>query len=250
MHVDVTPLLQSDGGGTSPSQSYAGPPRLEEGRPLSELENEEFRYRSEFEDPPLSQSDESSRSYDETVAAEIRDRFDWFSALIRENESQPWGTAYRDFVDVAQLLRAVRDMGMKPMRNKISPGIFPASTGMVTLSVWTFIDILRPIHAPGTWRNKVTAYFRVQSLYKFARSAQDPRLTFENQGHLDVLETIILWVENENIMLGNIWRTQYGSKKFREQLGEMCKLCGGGSLLSFCLLADADYIFQSTPESR
>jgi hypothetical protein len=230
-HASGISLPLSDGEGPWLSQSHTEPSQLEERLPLSELEDEEVS--------PFLSGDESPRSrqsVNEVVTEEIRARYSWFCSIIQENESKSWGTAYRDFVDVAFLLRAVSDMEMRPMRNRqISSGVFQASMGPVNLDVWTFINILDLTHKSGTWRNKVTAYFRVQKLYKFVQSTQGLNLPFETQEHLDVLRSIVLWVDNEDFMLGDMWETQHGSKNFRQQLVDMLSMVSGGGL--FCSLS-------------
>jgi len=176
---------------------------------------------SDDEEPALSHSDEGQ------IAGEIQREYSWLSTLLTENQIKGWGTAYRDFIDVKLLLMAVRGLGMEEMaNNRVTKGVFRSSTGEFALSMWEFIDILQLTHSSGTWRNKVTAYFRIKQLYMFAQY-NGGDIHFQNREHRMAWETVKYWMVHQEELLGLRWETtRYGSKELRllvqYMVGEVC----------------------------
>ena len=188
-----------------------------------------------YDEPPLSPSDETQ------VAEEIRREYSWLRVLLAQNEAKVWGTAYRDFVEVKLLLFAVRGMGIEEVgNNRLAKGVFQSSMGGFTLSVWDFIDVLQLTHSSGTWRNKVTAYFRIKQLYMFAQYNHGG-IWFQSREHCLAWDAVRCWMDNQNDVLGSLWETtRYGSKELRPLLQHMVAEVSHGAVISSQVIYDAD----------
>jgi hypothetical protein len=153
---------------------------------------------------------------------ELREQFQWLSDMLNENKKKGWGTGYRDFVDVLLLLRAVGGLGMvAELGNKrVHDGVFHASTGGYSISLSMFIRLMGLEYSPGTWRNKLTSYFRLRTLHSFSEHANGIR--FRSQEHQAVWDIVRQWMENDNTFLPATWVTiQYGNSKLQGILREM-----------------------------
>lgn len=152
---------------------------------------------------------------------EIRQQFQWLADMLDGNRKRGWGTAYRDFADVLLLLRAVSGLGMVEQRNgRVSDGAFSASTGCFTLSLATFIDLMHLEHTSTTWRNKLTAYFRLKSLYLYSEHTGGVR--FQSPAHSYTWTIVSRWIENRDKLLPEDWTTtRFGSTELRPLLRSM-----------------------------
>jgi hypothetical protein len=228
--VSIQPSIQ-DGTSISPAT-----PQVDPDLPSPEHASPVVSNTPHGEGLPLSQSDEELLSQETQVEEEIRGEYRWLCALLAENEERAWGTAYRDFIGVRLLLSAAQGMGMEELsNNRIGNGAFRASTGEFTLSIWDFIDILGLKHSSNTWRNKVTAYFRVKQLFMFARY-RGAAMPFQNPEHTQAWNVIRVWMEHQDaIIQDNEWVTRrYGSKELRGLLQGMVEEACHGKYISLC----------------
>jgi hypothetical protein len=152
---------------------------------------------------------------------EVQQQFQWLAKMLDENRKRGWGSGYRDFVDVLLLLRAVSGLGMvEQQNNRISDGVFVASTGSFTLNLTTFIDLMHLEHTSATWRNKLTMYFRLKSLYLYSEHTGGVR--FEAQAHRTAWGIVSHWMENHDKFLPVNWvTTRFGSTELRPLLRDM-----------------------------
>jgi hypothetical protein len=153
---------------------------------------------------------------------EIRQQFHWFTDMLNQNERQAWGTAYRDFINVELLLHAVQGLGMVEQGNgRVGHGIFHASTGDFQLDLPTFLDVMHLEHSAATWGNKLSAYFRIKTLYSFFQ--YNGGIVFQDAAHTQAWNTVRVWMDNKGKMLeGGQWVTsRYGNTKLRQLLREM-----------------------------
>ena len=224
----TTPLFHV--GSPSPSPELTSSTDLQ-----TTLANYEDPLPPSYEEPPLSPSDETQ------VAEEIRREYSWLRVLLAENEAKVWGTAYRDFVGVKLLLFAVRGMGIEERgSNRLTKGVFKSRMGEFALSVWDFIDVLQLTHSSSTWRNKVTAYFRIKQLYMFAQY-NGGEIGFRTPEHRLAWDAVQRWMDNQNDLLGSVWETtRYGSKELRPLLQHMVAEVCHGAVISSQVIYDAD----------
>jgi hypothetical protein len=152
---------------------------------------------------------------------EIRQQFRWLPELLEANQRRGWGTGYRDFADVLLLLRAVSGLGMMEQgNNRVSDGVFHASTGDFTISLATFIDTMHLGHTPATWRNKLTTYFRLRSLYSYFEHAGEIR--FQDPTHRLTWGVVSSWMEHQDQLLEVGWiTTRFGSTELRPLIRHM-----------------------------
>jgi hypothetical protein len=164
---------------------------------------------------------------------EIQRDFRWLVDILNQNQRRGWGTAYRDFVDVLMLLRAASTLGMVELgNNRVSDGVFSASTGDFTLSLATFIDIMDLVYTPATWRNKLTFYFRLKSLYQYSQHADG--IAFQNPAHNSAWSIVSRWVEHQDTVLEESWTTKrFGNTELRTLVRDMLQeACKGKYILS------------------
>jgi hypothetical protein len=165
---------------------------------------------------------------------EMRQHFHWLTEILNKNQKRGWGTAYRDFVDVVMLLKAVNTLGMVELgSNRVSDGEFAASTGrQFILSLATFMDIMDLGQASTTWRNKLTMYFRIKTLYSYSQYAHG--INFQDLTHQSTWRVVSLWMENRDTILAESWVTQkYGNTSLRKLLQEMVNVAHAGEY-GFC----------------
>jgi len=137
---------------------------------------------------------------------EIQESFHWLAEMLHQNKKRGWGTGYRDFVDISLVLRAVGTLGMAEHQgNRVSDGVFSASTGAFSLSFITFLDVMHLGYTSSTWRNKLTTYFHIKALYQYSQHTGG--ITFQNPSHDAVWKIIKCWMENQDIMLEESWVT-------------------------------------------
>jgi hypothetical protein len=177
---------------------------------------------------PVDETDDEELQAEEE---EVRQEFQWLADILRENQRRGWGTAYRDFADVLLLLEAGRRLGMAEMGNgRISGGQFLASTGYFSFNLSRFIDIMCLEHTPATWGNKLTAYFRVKSLYLY--SQHNPGISFANRAHQTAWSVVKEWMEKRDQLLAEDWvTTRYGNKELRPLLRDMVAEVNHGECL-------------------
>jgi hypothetical protein len=135
--------------------------------------------------------------------------------MLADNKRRGWASGYRDFADVLLLLRAVGRLGMvEQQNNRVSEGVFSASAGDFSLSLETFIDAMNLEHAWGTWRNKLTTYFRIKSLYLYSKHAG--RIDLKNPVHRNTWDVVNHWMEHHDKLLEENWVTKrFGSTELR-----------------------------------
>jgi hypothetical protein len=153
---------------------------------------------------------------------ELQEQFRWLVEMLNLNQRKGWGTGYRDFVDVLLLLRGVEGLGMVvELGNKrVSDGVFSSSTGNYRLSLYTFISLMGLEYSSGTWRNKLTSYFRLRTLHSFSEHAD--RIHFQSQEHQAAWDIIKQWMDNDDRLLPPTWVTvRYGNTKLQRILREM-----------------------------
>ena len=163
---------------------------------------------------------------------EMRQHFHWLMEMLNKNQKRGWGTAYRDFVDVVMLLKAVSTLGMVELgSNRVSDGEFTGSTGrQFTLSLATFMDIMDLGHASTTWRNKLTTYFRIKTLYSYSQYTHG--ITFQDAGHQLAWRVVRAWMENRDTMLAESWVTQkYGNTSLRKLPQQMVGIANAGEYI-------------------
>ena len=153
---------------------------------------------------------------------EMHQHFHWLTEMLNKNQKRGWGTAYRDFVDVVMLLKAVGTLGMVGLgSNRVSDGEFTGSTGwQFTLSLVTFMDIMDLGHTSTTQRNKLTTYFQIKTLYSYSQYTHG--INFQDAGHQLAWRVVRAWMENRDTMLAESWVTQkYGNTSLRKLLQQM-----------------------------
>ena len=202
--------------------------------PQTALPNNEISHGPSDDEEP-SQPDEGE------VAEEIRREYSWLPTLLAENETKAWGTAYRDFVEVRLLLVAVQGLNIEEMgNNQLTKGVFLSEGREFTLSVWEFIDILQLAHSSATWRNKVTAYFRIKQLYMFAQY-NGGDITFQTPEHRPAWKAVQYWMDHREKVLEPRWETtRYGSKELHPLLQTMVMEVCYGKLISIWITLSAD----------
>jgi hypothetical protein len=167
---------------------------------------------------------------------EMREQFQWFVEILSQNQSRGWGTAYRDFADVLLLLRAVEGLGMAERRNsRISNGVFRSSMGDYALTLPQFVEEMGLGHSAATWRNKLTMYFRIMSLYSYAQ--HNGGACFRFPPHRLAWEALSRWVENQDVFLSANWMTiRYGNTELRPLVRDMLQEALKGKRLNwvFC----------------
>lgn len=181
--------------------------------------------------PPPPQNTISNQ--EESLAQEeMRQHFHWLAEILSKNQKRGWGTGYRDFVDVVMLLNAVSTLGMVELgSNRVSDGEFTASTGrQFALSLATFMDVMDLGHASTTWRNKLTMYFRIKTLYSYSQYAHG--INFQDTEHQSAWRVVRLWMENRDTILAESWVTQkYGNTSLRKLLQEMAGVARAGEYI-------------------
>lgn len=181
----------------------------------------------------------------ESQAQEIQQQFQWLADMLDENKKRGWGTAYREFVDVLLLLKAAGGLGMVEQNNRVSDGVFSASTGDVTLNLATFIDVMDLEHTLGTWRNKLTTYFRLKSLYLY--SQHNDGITFQDPAHQSAWRVVSQWMVHDDKLLQESWVTKrYGCTELRPLLRSMLQEAHQGE----CLLSLSPAYGAANTESR
>lgn len=153
---------------------------------------------------------------------EMRQHFGWLTKLFESNSGKVWGSGYKDFVDASLLLHAVRELGMVERGNgRVSDGVFSASTGNYALTLRTFIGAMPFEHAPTTWANKLTMYFRLKSLYSYSQHAGDA--CFQSPTHRAAWQIVRFWVRDQDQLLPErSWvTTKYGNTELRILVREM-----------------------------
>lgn len=182
-----------------------------------------------FSPPPSPPSALETEDQELQAQMEMRERFGWFIAMLNENQKRGWGTGYRDFADVLLLLRAVSSLGMKEQgNNRLSNGVFSASVGDFGLDLWTFIHMMDLGHSPGTWRNKLTTYFRIKSLHLYSQHIGG--IGFQDQSHVYAWNVVSPWMEHRDKLLGeDVWVTKrFGSTELRPLIRNMVQAAYAG----------------------
>jgi hypothetical protein len=152
---------------------------------------------------------------------EMREEFSWLNDLLAKHEAKGWGTAYRDFADVKLLLLAAQSLGMDEKNNRVADGVFMSSVGDFPLTIWNFIDILDLQHTSGTWRNKMTSYFRIKQLYTFSQH-NSGEIPFQRPDYSNAWDVIRIWMDRKDDMLGVDWVTmRFGNTELRSLLSGM-----------------------------
>lgn len=167
--------------------------------------------------PPLTNSVDNHESQ---ALEEMQEQFQWLVDMVGENQRRSWGTGYRDFADISLLLHAVRGLGMAVRgNNRISKGQFCASTGNYILDLPTFIDAMG-LGSSNTWRNKLTMYFRLKSLYSY--SEHNGGVCFQSPTHQAAWNIVSCWVRDEDKLLPESWiTTKYGNTQLKVLVREM-----------------------------
>ena len=170
--------------------------------------------------PPLPAVANLVDIHESQAMEEMREQFQWLVDMLGENQRRSWGTGYRDFADVSLLLHAVRGLGMVVRsNNRISDGQFSASTGTYTLRLSTFIDVMG-LGSSNTWRNKLTMYFRLKSLYSY--SEHNGGGCFQSQTHQATWNIVSCWVRDGDKLLPENWiTTKYGNTRLKVLVREM-----------------------------
>ena len=137
-------------------------------------------------------------------------------------------------MDVVLLLNAVRRLGMVELGNsRISDGTFHASIGVLQLNLSTFLNAMNLGHAAGTWRNKLSDYFRIKALYQFSQYHGD--IIFQDPAHTAAWKTVCIWMANRDQMLagGHYTTTRYGNTQLRPMLQTMVQEMQAGECRFF-----------------
>jgi hypothetical protein len=152
---------------------------------------------------------------------EMQQTFCWLTDILHNNQKRGWGTAYRDFVDVLLLLKAVGALGMVELgNNRVSDGVFSASIGEFRLTLATFINIMDLAYTPSTWKNKLTMYFRLKALYLYSQHAG--RIDFQDPVHNSAWGIVSCWMEHRDKILEENWvTTRFGNTELRGLLRNM-----------------------------
>ena len=215
------PQTQPVPSGFEPPLFEPSSPSIEPGSPITIAQDEAVteQWSPPSSPPPLSNNTPHDRQLQ--AQEEIRQHFHWLPNLIEKNRDAGWGTGYRDFVDVLYLLYAVRELGMIEGPNSLSLGKFQATTGEFILDAVTFIDIMQLNHAPGTWRNKFTVYFRLKALQLHSEYAGG--VMFQTPGYQFVWETVLSkWTRNqERVLPVNLVTTRFGITELRPLVKDM-----------------------------
>lgn len=187
--------------------------------------------------PPLVQ--EANDQKELQAQEEIRQEFCWLAEILNKNRKRGWGTAYRDFVDVLMLLKAVHMLGMEELgNNRISDGVFSASTGDFKLNLTTFVDIIDLGYTPSTWRNKLTMYFRLKSLYQYSQHTNG--LVFQAPAHNAAWSLVKHWMQYQDKVLDENWvTTRFGNTELRGLLRVMLQEAYNGKCIFSCFLFDS-----------
>ena len=166
---------------------------------------------------------------------EIQESFHWLAKMLDENKKRGWGTGYQDFVDMSLVLRAVGMLGMVERQgNRVSDGVFSASTGAFSLSFITFLDVMHLGYTSSTWRNKQTTYFRIKALYQYSQHTGG--ITFQNPSHDSAWKIIKCWMENQDMILEESWvTTRLGNTELRELTRNMLQEVYGGEKFPFTI---------------
>jgi hypothetical protein len=217
-------LVSQQGSPSSPLPSFAGD------QPMGDQPVEESPT------PPTSQVDGQELQ----AMEEIREQFQWLVDLLAQNAKKRWGTAYRDFADVSLLLHAVGGLGMVEMGNgRVGDGQFNTSVGNFSLSLSTFLQIMNLGHSPATWRNKMTMFFRLKSLYSYSQHFSGE--LFELPEHQRAWGIVEPWVRDAHLFLpeGHWVTTKYGNTELRRLAKEMVQVANQGKML----LSKSDFCF-------
>ena len=106
------------------------------------------------------------------------------------------------------------------VNNRISDGIFHASTGGYALSLLKFIDLMSLGHSTATWGNKLTMYFRLKTLYSYSQHVGGAN--FQSPAHNEAWDIVSNWVINQNALLPENWiTTRFGNTQLRTLLRGM-----------------------------
>ena len=134
------------------------------------------------------------------------------------------------------LLKAVSTLGMVELgNNRVSDGVFPASTGDFRLSLATFVDITDLGYTPSTWKNKLTMYFRLKSLHLYSLHASG--IVFEDRTHSSAWSILSRWVENQDRLLEENWiTTRFGNTELWKLLHDMLQEAYKGKCIHSCCL--------------
>jgi len=181
--------------------------------------------------PPPPSPPHEAIDQEHQIQEEMQQQFQWFSDMLIENKKRGWGTAYRDFVDVLLLLKAVEGLGIvEQTNNRLTSGVFCASTGEFMLGWTDFIDAMSLEHSSATWRNKMTMYFRIKSLYLYFQHTGSRH--FQDQAHDHAWEILEIWMENRDRVLGDSWATKrFGNTELRRLLQSMIQEAYNGKSL-------------------
>jgi len=116
--------------------------------------------------------------------------------------------------------------------NRISDGVFSASTGDFTLNLATFVNIINLGYTPSTWRNKLTMYFCLKSLYQYSQHTD--RLVFQIPSHNIAWSIVSCWMENQDKALEENWVTmRFGNTELQGLLHSMLQEAYKGKC-TFC----------------
>ena len=104
---------------------------------------------------------------------------------------------------------------------RISEGVFHARTGNYTIPLPIFIDIMGLGHSVATWRNKLTMYFRLKSLYSYGEHIGG--VSFRSTQHQTAWDIVSCWVKDgDKLLPENCWiTTKYGNTELRVLVREM-----------------------------
>lgn len=171
--------------------------------------------------PPLPPSPPEVNDPELQAREEIQQQFQWLVGMLNDNQRRGWGTAYRDFVDVLLLLRAVSGLGMVEQRNnRVSDGVLSTSVGDFVINLATFINMMDLEHSASTWGNKLTTYFRLKSLYLY--SEHTGGIEFQDPTHRYAWNVVSKWMESQDKVLKEDWVTRrFGSTELRPLVRNM-----------------------------
>lgn len=156
----------------------------------------------------------------EPLLASLPEQFAVEISLIERYANEDWSTAYRDFAQVPVLIRIGRQFGMVPSlsTNSITAGwIYGPGGERIRLKA---ADLIKAFgYEWGSWKNKVTLYFRV---LKFLRLSEDEdALERDMEGDMRHMRSRLLeWVVTTDSVLpeGHRATRYYTSEKLRGRL--------------------------------
>jgi len=140
--------------------------------------------------------------------------------LIAEYEAADWGTAYRDFVQVPVLLAVGARFGMRASysKNTIFPGIYTNSEGReVTVRTPELAEGMGLTY--GSWKNRITLYFRV---WEFLGMTEDENAMIGDMEEemIGVRDRLLEWSNGSEVLASSAQTTKYlHSATLRPMLG-------------------------------